>query len=507
MQAVTPPSAPLPFTPGGEFRSAASEARYRAERLPETLRHVQLAFFGAFAVNVLFYLSDWRFFGQPHFPAALAARTAIVAASLLCLGLAGRVRAFPQLDRLCAGWSVPVIAAGAVLVTPHTDVALFIIFVLPVIFYLALPMSFPRTLATGLGCSAATLAGYLSQAPVRDTAVGLGLAMLTENVVLALLLIRANRLQRLAWDATRAARAAGEDLAQHRQALQTVLQAVPAPLVIVARDSRRVLEANDAARAFFGEAACQGRPALDSFFDRKELARLAGRLRDLGHAEEFETRLSWPDGTARDVLLAARRILFGSVEAVVAIVMDITGRKEMEAHLQLLANTDPLTGLANRARFFAAASAAIRRAQREGRPLSVVMLDLDHFKAINDTHGHEAGDAFLKALAGLCRDLLRGQDLAARIGGEEFALLLPDTDKAGALALADRLRLATAGRPLPGLDRTVTLSAGVSEVRPGETTVDAVLSRADQALYAAKHAGRNHVLVYEDLLIPDALKN
>ncbi len=322
--------------------------------------------------------------------------------------------------------------------------------------------------------------------------------MATLNAILALVRTQANRLQRLAWDAARVARAANTELARQQQTLQTLLRAVPAPLVIVDRKNGVLLDANDAARTFFGPAASQGSQAIQSFFDRKDLVRLTGQLRSQGRVSDFETRLRRPDGTARDVLLAATPIVFDNIGAVLTIVVDITGRKEMEAHLQRLASTDPLTGLANRGRFFAVATEAIRRTRRDGRPLAVVMLDLDHFKTVNDTHGHDAGDAFLQALAGLCRDLLRGQDLAARLGGEEFALLLPETDQVGALALADRLRQATASRQLAGLDHTITLSAGVSTVRPGEQTIDAALSRADRALYAAKRAGRNRVAAHED---------
>jgi len=362
---------------------------------------------------------------------------------------------------------------------------------------LALPMSFQWTVALGLTCSVVTLAAYMAGAPLPETGLGLVLGMLTLNVVLALVLNRANRLQRLAWAAMRAEHMANKELSEHRKMLQSILTAVPAPLVIMDKESGRLIEANDAARRFFGDVAIKEPLAIKNYLSRRDLANLTLRLQGSGSVAEFETQLRLPDGSLRNVLLVTTSAMISGTEAVLTVVVDITRRKEMEAHLHQLASTDPLTGLVNRTRFFDLATTEIKRTQRYGRPLAVIMLDIDFFKRINDTYGHETGDAALKRFADLCRTVVREQDITGRLGGEEFAILLPESDPPSALALADRLRATVAGQLLENNTMAMTISAGVSEVLPGETAVDAALSRADQALYAAKRSGRNRVALYE----------
>jgi diguanylate cyclase (GGDEF)-like protein len=129
------------------------------------------------------------------------------------------------------------------------------------------------------------------------------------------------------------------------------------------------------------------------------------------------------------------------------------------------------------------------------------MVDIDFFKHINDTYGHQVGDLALKSFAELCRSWVRHEDVVARLGGEEFGFLLPETDAHSALTMANRLCAAVAGMKIDKLPKSMTISIGVSEIRPGETTVDAALSRADQALYEAKNAGRNRASSYDCLEI------
>lgn len=167
------------------------------------------------------------------------------------------------------------------------------------------------------------------------------------------------------------------------------------------------------------------------------------------------------------------------------------------ARLDMLASTDPLTGLLNRRRFMELAAAEQMRAGRHQRPLSLLLIDLDHFKRVNDEHGHRMGDAVLRTAAAVLSGAIRGSDLAARFGGEELVLLLPETDLAGAAGMAERLRqsFATTATSLDGIEVRVTASLGVAAWRgPGES-LDNLLHRADQALYAAKHAGRDKVMV------------
>lgn len=164
--------------------------------------------------------------------------------------------------------------------------------------------------------------------------------------------------------------------------------------------------------------------------------------------------------------------------------------------LELLANQDGLTGLYNRRHFMALAEAEVQRAKRYLRPVVVGMADLDFFKKLNDTYGHAAGDAVLRALAGLMRESFRQSDLVCRYGGEEFAFVFPESSLAEAHVLAERFRrrCASFAINLPdGREVTVTTSIGLADV--GESTLEVALSLADAALYDAKRLGRNQVVL------------
>jgi len=165
------------------------------------------------------------------------------------------------------------------------------------------------------------------------------------------------------------------------------------------------------------------------------------------------------------------------------------------ARLEMLASTDPLTGLLNHRAFHARLDEEITRAERGGRPLALLLVDLDDFRAINNTHGHQAGDRALVAIAAALRGSLRAGDSAGRLGGDEFAALLPEADLAEALAVAERARAAVAGIALPAGDATIhaTTSLGVAVAPRHARTRDALIAAADQAAYAAKDAGKDCV--------------
>ena len=170
----------------------------------------------------------------------------------------------------------------------------------------------------------------------------------------------------------------------------------------------------------------------------------------------------------------------------------------MELRKDLIHNAlvDQLTGVANRRHFFQAAEEEFSRFSRYNRTFSLLMLDLDHFKEVNDQFGHPVGDKVLKELA---RSILlhkRDSDLFGRLGGEEFALLLPETNLAGATEIAVRLRRSCHTLAVPGhLAIRVTVSIGVTQVRSDGTSLDDVLSRVDATLYRAKNNGRDRVEV------------
>jgi diguanylate cyclase (GGDEF)-like protein len=159
--------------------------------------------------------------------------------------------------------------------------------------------------------------------------------------------------------------------------------------------------------------------------------------------------------------------------------------------------TDPLTGIANRRIFLENLGRAISSAQRHHTPLSIIMADLDDFKSINDTYGHNAGDQVLQAFAALLMENSRQEDLAARLGGEEFIMILPDTGPKDAAILGERLRHHWQETTSQGFGIRVTASFGVAAFQL-EDTMNGFIDRADQALYDAKRMGKNQVVVRED---------
>ena len=166
--------------------------------------------------------------------------------------------------------------------------------------------------------------------------------------------------------------------------------------------------------------------------------------------------------------------------------------------LQTLATTDPMTGVYNRRRFFALAEVEWSRFDRYERPLSMLMVDIDHFKQVNDQFGHDVGDDVIKRFAALCRTMKRETDILARVGGEEFAILLPETGLEDAARLAERLRAAVDksatddAHPLP----RITISVGVAQAGSDVASVRQLMKCADEALYRAKRDGRDRAVVF-----------
>jgi two-component system cell cycle response regulator len=170
--------------------------------------------------------------------------------------------------------------------------------------------------------------------------------------------------------------------------------------------------------------------------------------------------------------------------------------KRRNAELDFLSRTDTLTGLSNRRQLDESLVALLSAARRHGHDLSVLMVDLDHFKHLNDSEGHEAGDAVLREVGRRVRATLRDEDVAGRWGGEEFQILLPFTDEPGAAALAERVRDAIAGEAVDlGNGRHVVVTASIGGATSPQAAVQDVVGLADRALYAAKAAGRNCVRI------------
>jgi len=165
---------------------------------------------------------------------------------------------------------------------------------------------------------------------------------------------------------------------------------------------------------------------------------------------------------------------------------------EINQHLHALATTDPLTGLSNRRHFLSELQREAARASRYNSPLSLILFDIDHFKSVNDLHGHDVGDIVLKELSTLAQTQIRQIDLVARYGGEEFVLFAPLSDLEQARQLAEKIRHRLREHPMPGVGQ-VTASFGVTQYWPGEE-LESTLKRADVALYQAKSEGRDRVV-------------
>lgn len=210
----------------------------------------------------------------------------------------------------------------------------------------------------------------------------------------------------------------------------------------------------------------------------------------------LDSRQSFP----AEVLLSL--VPFDGRQALLAVVWDVSERQAMMEKIRRQANFDHLTGMCNRRYFMDLAERELERARRYQKPLAILGVDIDYFKRINDNYGHKAGDLALQKFAVTCHEVVRQTDLVGRMGGEEFAILLPETDPGRAREIAERLRkrVEESELSLPD-DETVlrfTISIGLALLAAGEKTeLDALLHKADMALYQAKNAGRNRVLIAE----------
>jgi diguanylate cyclase (GGDEF)-like protein/PAS domain S-box-containing protein len=177
------------------------------------------------------------------------------------------------------------------------------------------------------------------------------------------------------------------------------------------------------------------------------------------------------------------------------VLRDISDKRDAVESRRKSAFCDHLTGVANRRAFFEAAELELQRNRRTPRPTSLILIDADHFKHVNDRHGHPGGDAVLRQIGLLLTATFRQVDVVARVGGEEFAVLLPSSTLDGAAAVAERLRQLVAAQTVSfdGAAITLTVSAGVAASDGGEVDLDTLMKRADQALYAAKAGGRNRI--------------
>ena len=214
-------------------------------------------------------------------------------------------------------------------------------------------------------------------------------------------------------------------------------------------------------------------------------------LLSFGVVQAFQTTRSFSKIYSQEELFARLR------EAMARTEHALQALQRTNEKLEHLAATDPLKGATNRRQFIESVQAEINRAKRHGAPFSLLALDLDHFKAINDSYGHQAGDQVLQRFVDKCADAIRPYDGVARMGGEEFMVLLPQAALDTARSIGERIRAAIADAPFEagvGEPVKVTVSVGASEFGRDGETIDAILRKADERLYRAKHQGRNRVV-------------
>lgn len=282
-------------------------------------------------------------------------------------------------------------------------------------------------------------------------------------------------------------------LAESEAMFRDLFENSSAIMYLVDPETLHVVEANAAAARFYGYARSEmADMALHqmTFHTPSELAALIDGVRADG-TTIIDERQRLADGSERLVEIHSTPMRLGSRVLDLAIVQDVSAARSALARLERLASVDDLTGTANRRRFLELLDDEVERAERYGHEFCVLMLDLDHFKEVNDHYGHQAGDAYLQAFCSEVKSRLRASDRFGRMGGEEFAILLPETGIDEAMVMAERIRVATAELVIPELDPSPrTVSIGAAAWERGDTT-DALLARADHLLYAAKAAGRN----------------
>lgn len=285
-------------------------------------------------------------------------------------------------------------------------------------------------------------------------------------------------------------------LRESEEGFRRLFEAAPVPMVLIDVVDGTVRAANERAKTVLDVPGDElvGLEAGAFFEEAAERRRLVELLEQQKGLDAVVTRLVARSGRAFWCLVSARPLSLGDLPTWMVSFQDITEQKRIEAMLLELATKDSLTGVLNRRRFFEVAEEEFARSSRYGSNTAVALLDLDHFKAINDRFGHLVGDEALRETGKALSSILRRPDHVARYGGEEFALLLPETSQAGAEAIAERARAVIEGLELTheGTPVPLTASLGVAVRRPGESLL-AALNRADRALYRAKERGRNRV--------------
>lgn len=301
-------------------------------------------------------------------------------------------------------------------------------------------------------------------------------------------------------------RAEVERLSQREQLFSILLEGVNAALWAFDWQEQRIIYISPAYEKIFGRSAGlllgSYKEWLDSIYpdDVEYAARSLAQVLELGAVEAREYRILRTDGQVRwlsDKCFVSRQMSRDETPIVVGIAEDITEKKRLEGELHRLATVDVLTQSSNRRHFFECADDAFRQAREQGSPLAFLLLDIDDFKQINDSHGHQVGDRVLQQVAHAAASTLRSGDLFGRIGGEEFAAVFPGCETSLAEQIAQRLQreIQRLGFVSEGTGFGVTVSQGLTTLRAADDSLDGLFARADAAMYQAKREGKDRIVV------------
>ncbi len=292
-----------------------------------------------------------------------------------------------------------------------------------------------------------------------------------------------------------------QEAEENKERLRLMIQMSPFPIIISRLKDDQLMLINNKAGALFGlDVKHPGNfKTVDYFAEPEKRTELLAKLEKHPVVDDFEFLVKPRRGEPFWLLLSARVIDFEYEIALYMAFQDITDRKKKELQLFDQATRDPLTKCYNRRQFDELAKKEIQRSRRYNHPFCLFMIDADHFKNVNDTHGHAVGDLVLQALADCCRRTLRESDIVARFGGEEFVILLPESAIENAFRVAERLRikiskLVVKNEQNENVQFTVSIGLVSSTVTDD---IPEMLKMADESLYVAKENGRNQVVVYE----------
>lgn len=291
-----------------------------------------------------------------------------------------------------------------------------------------------------------------------------------------------------------------ENLFESNERLEDLLLELPVAVMIVDYHSRQILEINPQAMVMLGYTSEEliGKKCTDCVCPaEKDQCPIIDLGKDSDHSER---ELLNAFGERVPIHKSAIITELDNKTVILECFTDISRMKEMEQQLQEMARTDELTGLYNRRYFMEQTRRELARARRYGNPVSMLSFDIDHFKDINDRYGHPAGDAVLFSLSRICAETLRETDTLARIGGEEFAVLLPESGIEEAAVIGERLRQRVAANVCRCDHQEIrcTISLGAAQFKGADDDLEGLMKRTDKALYKAKNSGRDRLCRYPD---------